>query len=244
MSRFIGMGQSNWGGRGLRSELVDYDQFRSLCELIKFQTNDSYTADHLWGVTKCYAGYEIHPVTGHLIGNELTLGQLLGAGWLQENYAVGNTGMEAWIPGGAQYDAALLKFSDFQKELADAGRLTPVRAIGWCQGEFDSRTLTDANAYQARFQLWVDGVRNDFANVPIIVVETSPHLPVGDYPHVGIVRQAQKDVAAANTNMETIDTSDLGRYPMRSDELYHFDHTAQLNIGTDIHTLGASLGVF
>jgi hypothetical protein len=103
------------------------------------------------------------------------------------------------------------------------------------QGEEDATDLTMANAYQPKLTAWDANAQIDFVGTSIacdhiIWARIHSHLPVGARPYSSIVRLAVDTVAASSSTLDTIDTDDLGTFPLQGDSV-HFTATGICNLG-------------
>jgi hypothetical protein len=102
----------------------------------------------------------------------------------------------------------------------------------WMQGESDSKTQADAEAYQKKLEQFIALMRKETAKpeLPFVIGKLSTRIlesPKFKMPFVKIVQSAQEAVAKNDKNVHVIDTDDLSQ----RDDLVHFDQEGQMGLG-------------
>jgi hypothetical protein len=126
-------------------------------------------------------------------------------------------------------------YRDFIKQVRSAlarleatGELSEIEALVWCQGEGDSTRCEWAEAYEENLRCLFAATRADLncANMPILLVLTGDGNANSAMAHAEIVRQAQRNVAAADSRVTLVDADDLTLL-----DHVHIDGPSQLKLG-------------
>jgi len=102
----------------------------------------------------------------------------------------------------------------------------------WMQGESDSKTQADAEAYQKKLEQFIDLMRKETGKpeLPIVIGRLSSRIlesPKFKMPFVKTVQSGQEAVAQTDKNAHVIDTDDLSQ----RNDLVHFDQQGQMDLG-------------
>lgn len=240
-------GQSNADGYGVTSELP--------AELQANQTSIDFFHGNGGGNSPLTANrwIRLRPGSGSMAGNaggfgpELNFGiamhQTLGS--QRARIAVikhtrGSTSLHTdWFPGGdgtTSGDGPL--YQEFQSTVSSAlaslavlhpSAIIQVEGMIWHQGENDSSSDTNANAYQTNLSNFINDVRATYGGgMKFGIVRLSNNQTSIDSARLAIVKQAQANVAAANPLNYLVDTDDI---PMSSPGNIHFGTPGVLTIG-------------
>lgn len=143
---------------------------------------------------------------------------------------------------GLLYDRFLETVRRSKRALEDLGYTLHIRGIAWMQGEADDATAAFAAEYEEDLTLFLGDLRSDIAEImgditgegyAIKIGKISPSGSYGGY--ITQVRAAQDAVAAAMTNVVTVETEDLrivspGGTILGTD-LYHFNPLDMYELG-------------
>ncbi|XVF64124.1 hypothetical protein PTKIN_Ptkin09bG0142200 [Pterospermum kingtungense] len=131
--------------------------------------------------------------------------------------AVGGTAISKWAKGSRLYGQLVTRAKESVK---DGGA---IRAILWYQGESDTGTKTDAEAYKAKLEKLIQNLRSDL-NLP-----TLPFLQValasGEGEFVETVRKAQVE-----TKVPYVKCVDAKVLPLKADNI-HLTTTSEVKVG-------------
>lgn len=102
----------------------------------------------------------------------------------------------------------------------------------WMQGESDSKTQADADAYQKKLEQLIALVRKETnkPELPVVIGRLSSRILESTkfkMPFVKTVQSAQEAVTKTDKNVFVIDTDDLSQ----RDDLVHYDQAGQLGLG-------------
>lgn len=102
----------------------------------------------------------------------------------------------------------------------------------WMQGESDSKTQADAEAYQKKLEQLIALVRKETnkPELPVVIGRLSSRILESKkfkMPFVKTVQGAQEAVTKTDKNVFVIDTDDLSQ----RDDLVHYDQAGQLGLG-------------
>lgn len=102
----------------------------------------------------------------------------------------------------------------------------------WMQGESDSKTQADADAYQKKLEQLIALVRKETnkPELPVVIGRLSSRILESTkfkMPFVKTVQSAQEAVTQTDKNVFVIDTDDL----TQRDDLVHYDQAGQLGLG-------------
>lgn len=118
--------------------------------------------------------------------------------------------------------------------LTNLGPAASVDGFFWMQGEADSKSEADADAYLANFEAFIEKTRTDFGNSEMQVVlgrvngTLYPSATHGNkYAFVETVRTAQEMAATTIASSTWVDTDS---FELNDDEL-HFSSTGQIDLG-------------
>jgi hypothetical protein len=106
--------------------------------------------------------------------------------------------------------------SQDERDLADTSLANnDVTILGeiWNQHENDCQILAYANAYETNLTNYITKRRLSYPNIKIIIVLVHADLPIGTFPYKATVKTAQLAVAAAMSNVVTIDQDAFSSNP-------------------------------
>ncbi|XP_065872536.1 probable carbohydrate esterase At4g34215 isoform X2 [Euphorbia lathyris] len=131
--------------------------------------------------------------------------------------AVGGTAIKEWARGEKLYETMVLRAKESVKEGGE------IKCLLWYQGESDTMSEHDADAYQANMERFIQNVREDLGlpSLPIIQVAISS----GDEKYIEKLRAAQLGMEV--TNMVCVDAKGL---ELGGDNL-HLTTNAQVKLG-------------
>lgn len=168
-------------------------------------------------------------------GPEITLGRTLadenpGRNIAIVKYAIGGANLSAqWNPVRSSpnlYDSFLDTIDNAIAALP-AGDTYNIKGMVWMQGEDDSATTAQTNAYETNLTNLISQVRQDVgvADLPFSIGQLGA-LPGRD--GTGTVQNIQATVAARDSNVSLVITS---HFTLQGDNL-HFSNASQLELGT------------
>ena len=96
------------------------------------------------------------------------------------------------------------------------------------QGESDSTDATLASDYETNLTNFINQARTDFGFTKFVLGRIHNTLPSGTYTEKATVRAAQDAVAAADSNVEIINTDTYG---LKVDNI-HFNASGQQSLGS------------
>jgi hypothetical protein len=131
---------------------------------------------------------------------------------------------------GPLYPQLVAKVEQAMGALASLGVTPELSGFFWMQGEWDSRDVMQAAAYEANLTAFMAALRRDLGapDLPFVIGRVSSRIASnGSYPGLAAVRQAQENVAAGDPRAALVDTDDLS---MAADSL-HFDALGELFLG-------------
>lgn len=130
----------------------------------------------------------------------MSFGTSLGGEVILIPVAVGGTYISEWQKGGSLY-------SNMVNKIAVAGG---VDAMIFYQGEADAVTSSNANNWATRFASFVDDIRADYGNIPIIFAQLATE-PVGatNRPYWSVVKSQQDSMDGYDSKVKMITTDDL-----------------------------------
>ncbi|CAL9106301.1 unnamed protein product [Musa textilis] len=128
--------------------------------------------------------------------------------------AVGGTRIEEWARGTALYDGLV------RRAKAAGGKLG---AVLWYQGESDTVSREDAEAYRARMERLILHLRSDLELPGLLLIQVA--IASGEGNFTEIVRKAQKDICLPN--VACVDAKGL---QLEADHL-HLTTSAQVQLG-------------
>ena len=136
--------------------------------------------------------------------------------------AIGGTALARWVKGADLYENAVAR----AKVAARAGA---IKGVLWHQGESDTSSKANADAYEAKLVQMIADLRSDLnlPNAPIVVGELGQFLSVDQYPYVKTVQDALKHVAMVVPQVGHAESAGLGD---KGDRL-HFSAAAQVEFG-------------
>ncbi|CAI9095804.1 OLC1v1031825C1 [Oldenlandia corymbosa var. corymbosa] len=105
----------------------------------------------------------------------------------------------------------------------DDGSFNTIDALLWYQGESDTMSQADANAYKGRLQQFIIDLRADLNLPNLLIIEVA--LASGGKNYIDIVRQAQ-----LNTELPNVRCVDARGLPLQRDKL-HLNTTGQIQLG-------------
>ena len=122
-----------------------------------------------------------------------------------------------------------------QSRLEAAGESCEIEAMVWCQGEADSTRLEWAEAYKTNLQHLFAATRADLGGekLPILLVLSGDGKANPAMADAEIVRQAQRKVASADSQVTLVNADDLTLL-----DHVHYDAASQLKLG---HRLAAAV---
>lgn len=131
--------------------------------------------------------------------------------------AVGGTAIKEWARGEHLYDNMVRRS---RESLKSGGE---IKALLWYQGESDTSTQHDAEAYPGKMESLIRNVREDLAlpSLPIIQVA----IASGDPRYIDKVREAQLKM-----NLPNVVCVDAKGFPLKEDNL-HLTTDAQVKLG-------------
>ncbi|GLT98188.1 hypothetical protein SLE2022_204990 [Rubroshorea leprosula] len=131
--------------------------------------------------------------------------------------AVGGTAIKEWARGEHLYESMVKRGKESLKSGGE------IRALLWFQGESDTSTQHDAEAYQGNMEKLVHNVREDLnlPSLPIIQVA----IASGDARYMDKVREAQQRI-----NLPNVVCVDAKGLPLKEDNL-HLTTEAQVKLG-------------
>lgn len=166
-------------------------------------------------------------------GPEIAFGHELADAMPEERiglikYAVGGTGLPAWLPGWTAERAATTDneaagplYRNLREAIEHALRHRRATAVGvlWMQGERDSRFRPAGRNYRRNLELLIESLREDLGNerLPFILGRVNPPAD-RDYDYRDEVRRAQERVADEDEYARLVGTDDL---PKRDDGLHY-----------------------
>ncbi|KAL6013337.1 hypothetical protein ACLOJK_003830 [Asimina triloba] len=131
--------------------------------------------------------------------------------------AIGGTKIMQWQRGGPLYSNMVGRAREGLKE---GGAIT---ALLWYQGESDTITAEEADAYKANMEKFIKDVRLDLGMPLLPVIQVA--LASGEGPYIETVREAQMSIALPN--VVWVDAKGL---PLNEDNL-HLTTGAQAQLG-------------
>jgi hypothetical protein len=240
-------GQSNASGRVAMSELssryVGSLSWLKIWDGTNFVNINSSTNNNQYSDTQ----------SNNEFGIEFKLGDLLNRYYRKTIYVfkqvqggsyLANTA-PSWSrnPQGGEFNQLLTDITAMKEwELANGFTINKLRFI-WIQGEADSLGLTDANAYQASWELWLTGAANSIFDVKLQnVFFTFPYLydcrlsanqTLGTLLYKSTVNAAKDAVQLTNTTYyRTINTDTAG---VNSSDQVHYNSAGINTIATSVY---------
>ncbi|XP_052205691.1 probable carbohydrate esterase At4g34215 [Diospyros lotus] len=131
--------------------------------------------------------------------------------------AVGGTAIKEWERGTHLYENMVRR-----AEAAARGG-GEIRALLWYQGESDTSSETDAEAYKAKMEKLIHDVRSDLQSPSLPIIQVA--IASGDEKYIETVREAQKSIDIAN--VACVDAKGLA---LKEDNL-HLTTEAQVQLG-------------
>ncbi|XP_023746656.1 probable carbohydrate esterase At4g34215 isoform X1 [Lactuca sativa] len=132
--------------------------------------------------------------------------------------AIGGTNISEWVRGGYLYKQMMRRAA-----AAVAGGGT-IRGLLWYQGESDTLTLEDAEAYKNRLRRFFFDVREDLRLPVLPIVQVALASESG--PYTIVVREAQLEMKLAN--LKTVDAMGLS---LQQPENLHLTTPSQVSLG-------------
>lgn len=147
--------------------------------------------------------------------------------------AKGGTPINFWLPdanGKANGHTQLLE--NLKNALGKIEGEYEIMGMLWMQGESDSKTQADAEAYQKKLEQLIAIMRKetDKPELPVVIGRLSSRILESTkfkMPFVKTVQSAQEAVTKTDKNVFVIDTDDLSQ----RDDLVHYDQAGQLGLG-------------
>ncbi|GAB4838773.1 hypothetical protein Ancab_028315 [Ancistrocladus abbreviatus] len=133
--------------------------------------------------------------------------------------AVGGTAIKEWARGEHLYENMVKRVRAAMKE----GEGGEVKALLWYQGESDTSTHHDAEAYQGKMEKLISDVREDLQLPLLPIIQVA--IASGDEKYMEIVREAQLRIKLPN--VACVDAKGL---PLKGDNL-HLTTKAQVKLG-------------
>jgi hypothetical protein len=127
------------------------------------------------------------------------------------------------------YQAMIDQFNDAISKLRAGGYKVNLRGFFWSHGYSDSDDSTRASNYETNLNNFISDIRNDLKHIdaesmPFLVAKNAPFwTTVGDTT----VETAKSNVAAADSNVELVDTSSL----TARDVTVHYDAASYEELG-------------
>ena len=247
---YLVLGQSNAEGYCFWANLDPADQANDRTD------NLQYTAS-LTGGTTWQAGnwaqidppnnnsWEIAGCFGSEVGFGDTVKSIVEAGSSSTftkrvavaKFAKGGTSLSHdWSPtqggGGYMYNGWQSTLTDFQTKLTNAGYTFTIRGVIWFQGEQDSFTQAQADAYEANLTAFIADVRSDIGDPNLPFVISKIKWEAGNDPGFeATVRTAQQNVADALTHVAILDAANYTRR-----DTVHLDADSMYQYGIDAVT--------
>ncbi|KAK6916400.1 Sialate O-acetylesterase domain [Dillenia turbinata] len=131
--------------------------------------------------------------------------------------AVGGTAIKEWARGAHLYENMVKRVKESVK---DGGE---VKALLWYQGESDTGSQADAEAYKGKMENLIHNVREDLGLPSLPVIQVA--IASGDERYIEKVREAQKAIDLPNA--VCVDAKGL---PLKEDNL-HLTTEAQVQLG-------------
>lgn len=216
---FILTGQSNGSGVGENSEATAQELAQNFNVKIYGTTNNAFEGLEI--------GENNLGSSGSKHGLELGIAQSVQKPIYIIKWALTSTAIVEHLPGGSVYENLYNNYVvEGINQLLDYGYLPRVSII-YVQGERDSNSQVDTDAYPANFDTWVSTWQGHFGtDLPIYVVE----IIETDARDVQI-NQAFANKALTEPNITVIDTADW-----TSDDDLHYDYDYLKNIASRIVT--------
>jgi hypothetical protein len=147
--------------------------------------------------------------------------------------AKGGTPINFWLPdakGKANGHTQLLE--NLKNALEKIEGEYEIMGMLWMQGESDSKTQADAEAYQKKLEQLIALIRKETGKpeLPVVIGRLSSKILESKkfkMPFVKIVQSGQEAVTKTDKNAFVIDTDDLSQ----RDDLVHYDQAGQLGLG-------------
>ncbi|XP_058081620.1 probable carbohydrate esterase At4g34215 [Magnolia sinica] len=126
--------------------------------------------------------------------------------------AIGGTKIKLWERGEVLYENMVRRAKESVKE----GGM--INALLWYQGESDTITEEDADAYKSNMEKLIQDVRSDLGMPLLPVIQVA--LASGEGPYIEKVREAQKSITLPNVMW--VDAQGL---PLNEDHLHLYTHS-------------------
>jgi hypothetical protein len=145
----------------------------------------------------------------------------------------GGTAIDFWLPDAKGKENDLTKMlANMKTALEKIEGDYEIMGMLWMQGESDSKTQSEAEAYQKKLEQFIALMRKETAKpeLPVVIGKLSTRIlesPKFKMPFVKTVQGAQDAVAKIDKNVHVIDTDDLSQ----RDDLVHFDQEGQMGLG-------------
>ncbi len=145
----------------------------------------------------------------------------------------GGTAIDLWLPDAKGKKNELTKLlANMKTALENIEGDYEIMGMLWMQGESDSKTQADAEAYQKKLEQLVALMRKETAkpDLPFVIGRLSTRIlesPKFKMPFVKTIQSAQEAVANNDKNAYVINTDDLSQ----RDDLVHFDQEGQMGLG-------------
>ena len=147
--------------------------------------------------------------------------------------AKGGTPINWWLPDAKGKPNGLTALqTNLKSALEKIDGEYEIMGLLWMQGESDTKTQADAEAYQKKLEQFIALVRKETAKseLPVVIGRISSRIlesPKFKMPFAKIVQSGQEAVTKADRHAFVIDTDDL----TQRDDLVHFDQAGQLGLG-------------
>lgn len=220
-------GQSNMDG---------YGQITALPPRLQTAQSD---ASIYWSGFPAWRGLQpSSPVSGVYFGPEMLLGRTLADAYPDDDvrlikHSVGGTNLAAyWYPGTSRDDPEMGDGYRVWIETVEAARAElgdhEIAGMAWMQGESDALNSSTAVLYEQNLTRLIQRAREDVGAPDMPFVMGLIHCPEG-CPAQDTVTDAMKAVAAADSNVTTVETADLRKFP---NDAWHYQGTGQRVLGT------------
>lgn len=134
--------------------------------------------------------------------------------------AVGGTAIRQWARGEELYESMVRRA---RASVRDGGGGGEIKALLWYQGESDTSTQHDAEAYGEKMEALIKNVRDDLGLPSLPVIQVA--ITSGDARYMDIVRRAQLGIKLPN--VVCIDAKGM---PLNDDHIHLTTH-AQVRLG-------------
>lgn len=207
------IGQSNMEGRGNGAFLKR--EFPEIAEGIKSTVK----------IVKTTKGKLGEVSVGRKFGPEVMFAYELSQKYPDTEFAIikvakSGTSMRSWSPGGKMYNKSVRR----TKTALKANPNSMLSTVLIMQGEADSKNKKLALKYKDNLLMLIAGLRYELGNenLKFVIGRVSPNRR-----YVEIVRQAQEEVAEADSLVELLSTDGLTKYR----DNVHYDSYGQIDLG-------------